>query len=253
MIAGPFFGEFGHELMVWQAHLRYMARHKEVNVRCLLGHKFLYQDFATNVYERYQRPEGIKPNMYKPVYIDEKAYLPSHKKWKNKKLEKKFRKYGKKGSHLGFDVLIHARTAEREGDTITGDRIWPRENWEQLIDKLGDVEIGWVGTKKEAAYYGKGNDMRGVRLDLLADVMANSKLIIGPSSGVMHFASLCGLTHLVWTDQRKWSVQGRKTTNYNRYTKYWNPFGTQAVVVDDKGWQPSVERILRAIDKNKLL
>jgi hypothetical protein len=63
----------------------------------------------------------------------------------------------------------------------------------------------------------------------------------------MHLASLCGTTHLVWTDQNFWgSCDG---TNKQRYEKNWNPLQTKAVVIDAEGWNPSVKTVIDSIHK----
>ena len=69
--------------------------------------------------------------------------------------------------------------------------------------------------------------------------MNKSKLIVGPSSGPMHMASLCGLKHLVWS------------TEYNRvrYERDWNPFKTEVIFHSDGGWNPNPETIKEIITK----
>jgi SAM-dependent methyltransferase len=61
------------------------------------------------------------------------------------------------------------------------------------------------------------------------DMMAASKLVIGPSSGPMHLASLCKTPHLVWTG-KQWSST-IKAFNDERYTWKWNPFRTKCKVI----------------------
>ena len=255
MIAGPFLGEWGWALLRWQGHLRWLAESKEVIVRCLNGHSYIYKDFASEVHDTYYHHEEMSPNMWMPT---EESYhlMPSKKLCCDPNLKQRFIKYGKKNysGKFDYDVIIHARNCKRTGDKITGDRTYPPEMWEGLVEKLGVSAC--VGSPEEADYIdGVEHDLRGIPLETLANVLANTKLIIGPSSGVMHFASLCGCPHLVWSDKRKWNLGGRKGTNWTRYMHYWNPFMTACFVIDDEPdpWKPSVGRIMRAIEKNRLL
>ena len=69
--------------------------------------------------------------------------------------------------------------------------------------------------------------------------MNNSKIIVGPSSGPMHLATLSGLKHLVWTTD----------FNISRYTKDWNPFNTDVTLYTEEGWNPSPIKIKELIEK----
>ena len=255
MIAAPFLGEWGWQLMRWQAHLRFLGVE---TVYCQSGFSYLYEDFAEviecNVNVLRKDKWYGEDHSDRMMPWDNADIKPSKAVCENRKLEQKFVQYGKLryGKVMDFDILLHDRMAKRKCDKKTGDRRY--KYWSELCKNFNGLKVGWVGTRAEA---GKpleiGKDLRDLPLKTLADLLANSKLIIGPSSGVMHFASLCNTPHLVWTDRRKWNLGCAKSTNYNRYMKTWNPFGAQAVVLDDEGWQPSVERVMRAIEKNHLL
>lgn len=256
IIAGPFLGEFGWELMKWQGHLRYLSKTKDIHVNCMLGRDFLYKDFAKEINSNCV--SFREPNMWSPHHrlmgIPEDSLQPSKKICENPNLPQKFIQYGSKryGGNFDYEVVIHARKCSRSGDSITGDRDY--RHWKELVERLG-VEA-CIGSPEESEYIeGVEDDLRGIPLRALADVLANTKLLISPSSGVVHFASLCDCPHLVWSDKRKWNVGGIKTTNWNRYKKHWNPLNTECVIIDDEPdpWQPSVDRILKAIEKNELL
>lgn len=134
------------------------------------------------------------------------------------------------------------------GDKITGERRY--RHWMALLGELAGLKIAWIGTKREAeAIEHFGTDLRGIPLEMLADVMASSTVIVGPSSGPMHFASLCGLPHVVFSDKRKWNLGGKKGTNWTRYKRYWNPLGTDCTVIDEFDWQPPVSRVMKALEK----
>ena len=49
LLAGPYLGEFGWEIMMWQAHIRHLAKTKKYDkIICLVrtGHEYLYGDFC---------------------------------------------------------------------------------------------------------------------------------------------------------------------------------------------------------------
>jgi ADP-heptose:LPS heptosyltransferase len=107
------------------------------------------------------------------------------------------------------------------------------------------VKMASIGTQ---AYYPKITaDLRNIPLNETADLLAGAKLAIGPSSGPMHLASLCGTRHIVWTDDKFWSAA--KMNNRTRYESMWNPLKTPCTVVDQYGWDPPVAVITSLVLK----
>ena len=47
--------------------------------------------------------------------------------------------------------------------------------------------------------------LRGIETEELCSILASSKCCVGPSSGLMHLASLCKTPHLVWTSNHNGS------------------------------------------------
>ena len=70
--------------------------------------------------------------------------------------------------------------------------------------------------------------------------MSNSKLIIGPSSGPLHYASLCGLSQIVWSEPK----------NRDKYLIHWNPFKTYVTFYSKKSWSPSVQEVYNLFKKH---
>ena len=67
----------------------------------------------------------------------------------------------------------------------------------------------------------------------VVDYMASADLIIGPSSGPIHLASLCGLKHLAWGVEN----------NINRYKYDWNPHNTEMEYIVSENWDPSIKDV----------
>ena len=222
--------EFGWFLMRWQGHLRHLAELEPVIVDCEEWQRPLVEDFAFG--------------FGRPLPDDDRVVEYTKRLGTKKNLKQKFIQYGAEGKP-GYDVVIHARGIDKGVH-----RNWQR--WEKLMPYLEEYSVVFVGTKDGARCYGE--DKRGVPLEELCDIMRNSRLMIAESSGPAHLASLCGLPHLVITDRKKWRVGWKKTTNYNRYKKYWNPLDTDCYIIDEyDDYDPPVEKVLRAIEKNGLL
>jgi len=72
--------------------------------------------------------------------------------------------------------------------------------------------------------------------------MASSYVMVGPSSGPIHFAALCGLPQVTWVGK---PVGPR---GVRRYTQHWNPFKVPVRVLYDSKWNPSVDTVLDNVD-----
>jgi len=259
--ARSFRGEFGWELMRWQGHLRWLAQEHDMIIDCAKGHEYLYSGIGDDLYGEQMWASGWKKNKWDGVpsptfpqggitrrlFCDDydKEIKPSKAICEAKHLKQKFIKYGKWGAHPGYDVVIHARNMGKPHPD------WPDEKWQGLLTELRGYQVCFVGTSQGARCWGE--DKRGVPLEELCDIMRNSRLMIAESSGPAHLASLCGLPHLVITDRKKWNLGGKKGRNWTRYMEHWNPLGTPAYVLDQDNYDPPVEKVLRAIEKNGLL
>tara|TARA_Y100001973_G_C5185154_1_gene327357 strand:- start:213 stop:1001 length:789 start_codon:yes stop_codon:yes gene_type:complete len=257
LFAGPWVGEFGWELFCWQGVLRRYSKVKKFDRVIISGrdiNKFLYEDFC-NEYIPYSpgeyqpdsffnRGETVDYPMPDPgmTYIPPNHclthYTPSEIEdgsiWRPK-LEQDFVKYGEK-IDTDIDVLIHARYTNKNN---TNDRNWNVDNFNEVVSKFNNLKFASIGLKS-ASYHVEGTlDLRGLDLKELANYMASSKLIIGPSSGPMHFASLCGL------NQVSWGVEN----NRYRYKKDWNPHNTLVEYIGSEDWNPHIHDVINKMEK----
>lgn len=247
LFAGPWVGEFGWELFGWQGYLRKIAKdYDEIIICSRSGHEVLYEDFMTQyVPEDPKQTEtdmaGLKGYVYKNIHD---KYLEKGETWiqptRYHKEEQEFIKFGAPKEGMEYDVLFHARHTPKHG---TGLRNWPLHKWRSLADHL-KCKIGCIGSIDASLLIEDTDDLRGTPLYELADVLASSKLLIGPSSGPIHFGSLCGTPHLVWGRQA-----GYVFDNKDRYETIWNPLNTPIHFIPDMGWDPSVQTVLNAIEK----
>ena len=242
---GPWFGEFGWELM-WHAFARREAKkYNRAVVGCFAGSEALYADFADefvtfgytsqtqgarlrhckpsqdliDVIESFRRRTHLPPRLVDPR-ISSVEWIP----------------FGRPRDPAPADVVIHARAIPAKG----GDRNWPEERWDTLADLLVEkgVKVSAIGRGTASYCPESAHDYRNEKLDYVMTMLANAKLIIGPSSGPIHLAAQCGTPTLCWTD---FQHHGGGMTNYQRLKSVWNPFEVPVTLID--GWQPSVQQV----------
>jgi hypothetical protein len=252
LLLGPYLGEFGYELMHFQGAVRAFLtenrhKYKQIIVGCRKGNEYLYE-LATDFWNPNIYPldtqgmccRGVS-RTFPTLYVDARkpckslgvkeipAAIPIHKK------------FGVMGAVPGHDILFHARNSFKYS---TASRNWIPESWDLLAEQFKGLRIGCIGTKQESLHVKGTEDLRGMPLVQLVDVIASSKVVVGPVSGAMHLTALCGTPHIVWTNTAKWAGVG---TNRNRCEKMWNPFETKVMVLDKHGWKPPVEVVFDAI------
>ena len=250
LLAGPYVGEFGWELFCWQGIVRKISeKFDKVIVVGRPGNSKLYDDFCHEYVEF--DPESWETNgrlcynakifnastivhtHYFPGDVDiGYGYVGESKDWTGLFSNQRFVKYTSDTCDRGYDVLLHCRNK-----STGSERNWSKDQWEQLRDHLNeDLSVACIGNDQALKLDGC-SDERSIPLDDLVSVMGNSKLIVGPSSGPMCLASLCGLKHLVWSTN----------FNYNRFTRDWNPFNTDVIFYDEGDWNPNPSKIAELI------
>ena len=110
--------------------------------------------------------------------------------------EQEFHQYSTDIEYEGYDVVFHCRNK-----STGAERNWGEKKWKELLMELPDnLKIACIGND-EAFHIEGTKDLRGMDLEDLCILYKNSKLVVGPSSGPMHYASLCGAKHLVWSTE----------------------------------------------------
>lgn len=250
--------EFGWEICTVAPAYRHIAKkYDEVIIVCKPSHRYLYQDFATKfedydkegrsgLYGWFFRDKAIgMPKQFTDKYPDADILCPSKRICT--KAIREYKKYGTFDMASKYDIVIHARSEVKFGRT---NRNWSDYKFWKLIKhirKTKNVSVCCIGTKG-GAYYIKGTeDRRGISIEELCNIFASSNICIGVSSGPIHLASLCGCTHMVWTDNKY--QKAIKGTNRDRYERLWNPFKTACVVIDREGWKPHLETVEKEVMK----
>jgi len=252
LVAGPWVGEFGWELCCWQGYIRRLSKHyKKTIVLSRPGHEFLYQDFADE-YIPFDSPssasdeasgdiDNVKLNIIltniskntnnKAVHlaafnIGFAASLSTTIVTNNRFNEQDFIKYKSDTMDKSFDIIIHPRNR-----IVGAERNWSKENWLELVKMLliCDYTIGTIGSAETFNIEGT-EDLRNIAIEDSVSVINRTKLVLGPSSGPMHLASLCGTPRFLWDLPR----------NKYRHETQWNPFNTTTYFYSDDGWCPSI-------------
>lgn len=271
LLVAPYLGEFGWELMNWQARVRRLAlagTHDRVIICAPPDRRPLYADLPQhrNVIfcpiGRMQLPgEASEDHRIdaagRPIDADQLRSLAvgaamesasrlglaepdmdilcsSHRSqlWSVHSGEQQFAEL-RVHEKLTTDVLLIPRTRR-----LAADRNASADWWNELADRLRN---------------------RRLRVDVYSQPISRaiaqlsaSRLAAGASTGGLHLASLCRCPHYVWGSgaEIRWTRLG--ISNRQRYETLWNPFGTPCIY-DESGWQPSIEHaeqgILRALDE----
>lgn len=247
LLAGPWIGEFGWELMQWQGRLRKLSEQYEIIVACQSGHEYLYKDFAKNIITFDLR--GGQPEMWKRRGVDfsSKDFWLNAKVGKNASVlapcnmaekEQKFIRFGNKLKTRPYDIIIHARSTN---NLKTDYRNWSVDNWKKVVNWFNKrYTIASIGTFTGAHWIEGTHDERSISLNILVDYIHNALITLGPSSGPMHLASLCGCPHLVWTAKNAIGVIQNKL----RYEKLWNPLNTFVEVIEGNSWRPDSSTVI---------
>jgi len=117
---------------------------------------------------------------------------------------------------------------------------YPREMCERLVGMLVShgLSVACFGGSDNWCFEGAA-DLRGSPLSEQCAVLGSAMCAVGPSSGTMHLASLCGCPHVTWY------TPPTHPKLKERYGKNWNPFGTPVWFLDGK--PPSPEEVMYSI------
>ena len=139
---------------------------------------------------------------------------------------------GDKGKHNHTDsnlIAIHARACLNKQPG----RNWGFNKWASLVEELsGSVaSIGQVGG---AMHIPGTENMRGLPLAELCNLLAACRYAVGPSSGPLHLANACATPAVWWSGNQK---------DKERYETAWNPLKLPNVCAAET-WDPDVDEVL---------
>jgi len=259
--------EFGWELMSWQGFVRKQApKHSHVVVVTTAGLEPLYAgvnaefithdvpmgrdcwwgfDVAdTRKFKRHTTGVAATANALKRkygsvTYLKQSKYIPIQ--------DQTFVKYGNSDANSA-DVIVHARRKKNRPGSCYDIHNWPQPTWDAVANHLVSqgLSVAAVGTKTHAMLPAGCTDLRGLALPATSDAIAGAKCMLGPSSGPMHLAALCGTRHIVWGRNIRTKMLG--AMNVDRYTHLWNPFSTPCTYIPITA-VPSEKDLIGTLDK----
>ena len=218
LVVEQFSGEFGHHLFSYQGVARKLSHsHDKTVVYCAQDMSVLYEDFADEIITDFNQA-SIPTNKSAQILREQDCKV--NKGTGHLASPQEFVKYGHPNVEK-YDLIIHARTKRAVMCPNLKDEVY-----DLIVKEMGTkYNIAFIGTKS-LAYCPKGaNDLRGLNLKELSNVIHSSSLVLGHSSGPIHFASLCGTPHLTWG--------GYRLRTFYRYAWCWNPFKTDCYIFED--------------------
>lgn len=271
VVVAPFVGEFGWELMNWQARVRQLLREGEYEEACIVTdepRRALYADLPA---EHWRLPAVRLPGSASDDgRIDEHGSpLPPHSLrgviWTHLRSALAARGWcdasddapptdlavltpGMRGRNLPTTPPTQAFVSLRRigphaaspidvvlvprSRSLAAERNQPAAWWNALAERLTSLGLS-------VAIYPPD-------LEAAIGLLSQARLAAGGSTGGLHLASLCECPHLVWGcgDEERWTALGM--SNRQRYETFWNPLGTPAIY-EPLGWRPSLAAAESAI------
>jgi predicted O-methyltransferase YrrM len=237
---GPWLGEFGFEIMWWQGFCRKKSRDFQTAIVSTFENDFgLYRDFADEMIHHNLKGERMCGFLNKPegeftIPNAEAVFIPAEKGF-IKPEDQEYYQYGSESPRVDCDIIFHATEHRRK----------TYEHWDKLVESFSDFKLGCFGLKegKKPDHYVEGTeDLRGLELSELSRYLNGARVIIGPVSGAMHFASYSGANIVVWTDDKIFTF---RQTIRQRFEELANPFDSPVRVLDEWDWNPPVEKIIQ--------
>lgn len=254
LLAGPFAGEFGWELMQWQAFVRARRQHyQKSHVLTYPGRDYLYEGCEVHYHDIDLKTAGYGYGLLSPEKSREMAkkkaaelgladydlFDPSllctryHKSlW-----QQHFRLFSEPPVSSDCDLVFHFRSLSKEGPDQS--KNYPQELASDLVGRClaEGLRISCIG-HPTYSYCPEGSyDYRSVDLRQTVAVICSAHAVAGENSGPMHLANLCGKPTIVWA-QDQWRID---------YSLRWNPFRVPIYVAANDSFRPPPERICGAI------
>lgn len=243
LVAGPYAGEFGWEVAAWVPRMRRAARDfSRVVVLTRASSAPLYE-FASRVVpievvpgtsnfvqgELAAPPPAVRGDLrLEPsadlVRLEEFAFrAPDSAAAADVESAKAWHRYGRAGAPR-IDVALALRPAKLFAGRLDATNTYPADRADALAAKLtaAGLRVGCIGGPESGLAAG-ALDLRALPLRELFDVLASARLALGPSSGPLHLAQLCGCPVLAWYAAQSPS---RVVASRVRYARLWNPFRT---------------------------
>jgi len=256
LIAGPFAGEFGYELMQWQGYIR--ARRKCYDATHLItypGREYLYEGCTVSFHDIRLEKAGYSYGLISPaesillarkqaaalgwksydIFIPALLCTQYHKRFLWKQDFRLLEEPPLDGRV--HDVAFHFRAVRKDGPDLS--KNYPPAFADELAHRCLEAGLSVICIgHPDYAYCASGCEDRR-RVDLQESVAAihSARLVAGENSGPMHLANLCGKPTVLWANDQ-WRID---------YSLRWNPFQVPIYVAANDSATPAPEKLLAAI------
>lgn len=256
LLAGPYTGEFGHEIMDFQSYVHALKpKYREVHVITYPGREPLYRgcivhahDFdlktAGYTYGRMTNPEARRflhrfAREHQLQRYDVFGTMHLRTRWHRKLLfRQKYEVIGPlQPARRGDKILFHFRNIDKQG---------PDKNRNFRAELAGDVvrlcreagfEVACIGHPKYSLCPEGCEDQRTENLEETVARIAACRLVAGELSGPLHLAVYCARPIAIWAPD-PWRIDGARRRN---------PFNMPIFVVRDNTTNPEPAEIVAAL------
>jgi len=247
LIAGPYVGEFGHELMDWQGYIRERRPHYEqVHVITYPGRKILYENCIVHEHQIRLESAGyhygnmsLKTMLQHARRNAEEQGIEDYDIFNTFMLSNRFLRkllwkqvfvevHAPTSAFDRFDIAFHFRHIDKLGpDKFKNYPPQMADNLTQLCVDAG-YKCCSIGHPLYSYCPPACEDFRSENLDSSVLGIDSSRLVVGENSGPMHLANLCGKPTLIWA-QDQWRID---------YSLRWNIFHVPIFVATNNTFKP---------------
>jgi len=265
-IIAPYIGEFGWEVMNWQARLRWMIRQREdtdIIVVAPPDRRSFYGDLLCNsdgvVFCPCRAPD-MPGHASEDYRIDDSGNPIDRDELRQTLIQ--FTRNACLQNGLSVDgaefvtplldgTLFPTRlpyqnfvSLHRDSKTKIDVLLIPRSR--AVASERNQSSKWWDELTAHLTEHGLHVGVMEPRLDRALEQLSSARLAVGASTGGLHLASLCGCPHYVWGpgDDQRWTAQ--RISNRQRYETVWNPLGTTCRY-DALGWRPEVATVVAGV------
>jgi hypothetical protein len=254
LIAGPYAGEFGPELMQWQGYVRARRqRYRETHVITFPGRDYLYEGCTLHYHDIPLQKAGYWYGLLSPrearAMADAKArelglkdydvFTPAllcsrYHKWLFWRQQWRLFEEPAEERHRS-DVLFHFRAVVKAGSD-TAPKSYTPERADELVALLSNagMRVACIG-HPDYSYVPAGvQDLRSLDLRETIRALSATRLFVGGMSGPVHLACLAGKPILTWGAE-----------DAPAYARRWNPFAVPLETVSLTDWQPAPAEVSR--------
>ena len=258
LVAGPYVGEFGHELMEWQAVVRArVSAYDQVHVITYPGRDYLYSGCVMHYHDLKLEKTGYRFGRFTPRQLAQLAHAHARaaglcnydvlgpwlvcssfiRRWI---WREQFARLAEPpvGGRLR-DLAFHFRNVDKEGPDRT--RNYPLDLAEQLVRlcQQQGYEVCCIGHPNYSFCPAGVEDLRAVDLRASVAALCSARLLVGELSGPMHLAQLCCRPILIWADGQ-WRIET---------CLRWNVFQSPVFVLANDTFRPEPQRVKTLIDE----